>query len=149
MAGVYKHTFDNELVNGEPFKSENILEIVPYKPGTAYFRIHSEFYNGHMCDIAGIAAAAADRLTYHGPNDDSGAPCTLTIRRASDGIHIYKNETMACRNQTCDARGGYGYSPGEPPDFKLTDHKPIRYLPRLLASGEYAGAVSDYTARAY
>jgi len=149
MAGVYKHAFDNELVTGEKFKSENVLEIVPYKTGAAYFRIHSEFYNGHMCDISGIAVATTDRLVFNGPNDDSGAPCTLTIHPASDGVHIYETETMACKNETCGERGGYGYRPDASPDFKLTDRKPIRYLPRLLASTEYADAVRNYTARAH
>ncbi|MEJ1976039.1 MAG: hypothetical protein WDN49_07915 [Acetobacteraceae bacterium] len=147
MAGVYKHRFANGLVTGEKFQSEDVLEIVPYQAGAAYFRIHSEFYNGHMCDIAGIATASADHLTYDGPKDDSGAACTLTIRQARDGIHIYENENLACKNQTCGARGGYGFRPDGAPDFKLTDRRPIRYLQRLLASSEYASAVKDYTAR--
>ncbi len=41
MAGVYKHRFANGLVTGEKFQSEDVLEIVPYQAGAAYFRIHS------------------------------------------------------------------------------------------------------------
>ena len=147
MAGVYKSHFQNGLVSGESYTSENILEIVPYKAGAAYFRIHLEFFNGHECAMSGIAEARVDRLVYVGPKDDDGAPCTLTIRHAANGVHIYENENGACRNQTCGERGGYGYKPNGPADFKPADRRPIRYLPRLLASREYADAAKEYEAR--
>jgi hypothetical protein len=146
MAGVYKTHFKSGLVDGEAYTAENILEIVPYKDDAAYFRIHLDFYNGHECGISGIARATAGALVYHGPKDYTGAPCILTLRRAADGIHLYEDENGSCRNQTCGARGGYGYKADNPADFPAAGQRPIRYLPRLLASSEYADAVKEYAA---
>jgi len=134
MAGVYKTKFKNALVDGESYVSENILEIVPYQNDAAYFRIHLEFYNGHECAISGIAKAKVDKLVFQGPADATGEPCILNLRRAADGIHIYEGENGACRAQTCGMRGGYGYKPDGTADFSLASRRPIRYLPRLLAS---------------
>ena len=148
MAGVYKHRFPNALVSGEKYQSEDILEIVPRDPSTAYFRLHQEFYNGHVCDIFGVAARDKDRLTYHGPDDVDGHPCLLSITRSTDGIRITEDRNGACRAQTCGARGGYGMSPKGEPDFKPSERREIRYLPRLLKSSEYAQAAEEYeTAR--
>ena len=144
MAGVYKTHFKNGLVDGETYISKNILEIVPYSPRAAYFRIHLEFYNGHECAISGIAEATADALVYHGERDYTGAPCILTLRRGQDGIHISEAENGACRNQTCGARGGYGYKTDGAADFPLASRREIRYLPRLLKSDQYLEAVKAH-----
>jgi hypothetical protein len=147
IAGVYKTKFKNALVGGETYVSENVLEIVPVRGRAAYFRIHLEFYNGHECAISGIAEASVDTLVYRGPDDIDNHPCVLSLRRARDGIHIYEGENGACRNQTCGARGGYGFKSDGAADFPVASRRPIRYLPRLLASDEYAKAVKEYDAR--
>ncbi len=144
MAGVYKTRFKNGLIDGETYVSENVLEIVPYRDGAAYFRIHLEFYNGHECAISGIADAVADALVYRGPSDYAGAPCVLTLRRERDGIHISEGENGACRNQTCGARGGYGFKTDGSADFTVASRREIRYLPRLLSSDQYVEAVKAY-----
>ena len=117
---------------------------MPRTPATAYFRLHLEFYNGHVCDLSGIADRDKDRLTYHGPKDADGKACLLSIQRGADGIHISEDQNQACRAQSCGARGGYGNNPKGEPDFKLSERREIRYLPRLLASSEYAAAVAEY-----
>jgi hypothetical protein len=147
MAGVYKTRFENGLVDGEKYASENILEIVPYRGDAAFFRIHLEFYNGHECNISGIAEASGDRLVFRGPTDGDNGPCLLSLRRAGDGIHLYEAENGACRNETCGARGGYGFKPNGAADFVLASRRPIRYLSRLLASDEYVQAVKEFGAR--
>jgi hypothetical protein len=147
LAGVYKTKFKNALVGGETCVSENVLEIVPVRGRAAYFRIHLEFYNVHECAISGIAEAKADTLVYRGPDDIDNHPCVLSLRRARDGMHIYEGENGACRNQTCGARGGYGFKSDGAADFPIASRRPIRYLPRLFASDEYAKAVKDYDAR--
>ena len=147
MAGVYKTRFKNALVGGETYVSEDILEIVPYRSKAAYFRLHLDFYNGHECSISGIAEATADTLIYRGPDDVDGHPCMLSLRRARDGVHISEGENGACRNQTCGARGGYGFKSGGAADFPLASRRSIRYLPRLLASSQYADAIKEYTAK--
>jgi len=147
MAGVYKTRFNNALIGGETYASENILEIVPVRAAAAYFRIHLEFYNGHECAISGVAKVNGDTLVYRGPDDIDNHPCVLSLRRARDGVHIYEGENGACRNQTCGARGGYGFKPDGAADFPVTSRRPIRYLPRLLASDEYLKAVKEYAGR--
>jgi hypothetical protein len=144
MAGVYKHRFSNGTVDGGTYQSEDILEIVPRDPRTAYVRLHLEFYNGHSCDIYGIATRVGDRLTYHGPNDIDGHPCVLSVERNDRGIWISEDHNQACRAQTCGARGAYGVHPNGEPDFKPSERREIRYLERLLKSSQYAEAVAEY-----
>jgi hypothetical protein len=147
MAGVYKTRFKNGDVEGETYTSENILEIVPYKQNAAYFRLHLEFYNGHECGISGIADVIADRLVYRGKAPGEDSPCILNLRRRPDGVHIWESSDGACRNSTCGARGGYGFKSDNPADFPAATQRQIRYLPRLLASSEYADAIKEYEAR--
>ena len=147
MSGVYKTRFQNGLIDGEKYASEDILEIVPYRDNAAYFRVHLEFYNGHECNISGIAEVAIDRLVYRGPTDPENGQCRLTLRPSSNGIHLYEAENGACRNGTCGARGGYGFKANGSADFTLSSRRRIRYLSRLLASSEYAQAVKEYASR--
>ena len=135
-------------MQGDHFTSEDILEIVPVSADTAYVRLHLDFYNGHVCDISGVARQAGESLVYDGPADVDGKPCRLTLASRGDGIHIFEGENGACRNQTCGARGGYGYKADNPPDFTPAQRRTIRYLPRLVASSEYASALAEYRAHA-
>jgi len=148
LAGVYKHRFANSDVQGDHFTSEDILEIVPVSADTAYVRLHLNFYNGHVCDISGVARQAGESLVYDGPADVDGKPCQLTLASRGDGIHIFERENGACRNQTCGERGGYGYKADGPPDFTPAQRRPIRYLPRLVASAEYKAALAEYSSHA-
>ena len=145
--GVYKHRFDNGFVSGDSFRSENILEVAAYKPDADYVRLHLEFYNGHMCDIWGVAKITPSALVYHGPKDTTGAPCVLTLQEGADGVHVFEGQDGACRNETCGSRGGYGYSPTGTADFKPSERTVIRYMPLLLASREYKAAVAEYEGR--
>ncbi len=143
VAGVYKHRFENGDVQGDRYMSEDILELVPLTPRTAYFRIHAEFYNGHECNLSGIADLMPDALTYFGEAnaDAQGNPCTLKFRATPDGLTL-QDVTSACRMQTCGARGGYG--DGTDVDYPFTERRIIRYLPRLRASQEFRDAVKQH-----
>jgi hypothetical protein len=147
LAGVYKHRFANADVQGDHYTSEDVLEIVPVSGDAAYVRLHLDFYNGHICDISGVARQAGQSLVYDGPADVDGKPCRLTLASRGDGVHIFEDESGSCRNQTCGARGGYGYKADNPPDFTPAQRRSIRYLPRLLASTEYKAALAEYQAR--
>lgn len=138
LAGVYRERFANGTVDGHDYRSENILEIVPRTPASAYFRTHLEFFNGHSCDIWGIADRQADALVYDGPVNLEGHRCHLRLTVA-DGKIRFADPDGACRADTCGARGGY-----DGIDFKLGSRQPIRYLDRLLASPEYAEAVKRH-----
>src|SRR6476660_3949917 len=78
LAGVYRKTFANGNIDGGKYQSEDILEIVKVSPTTAYIRTHLEFFNGHVCNIWGVARLEGDALVYRGPNNIEGKPCMLS-----------------------------------------------------------------------
>jgi len=144
-AGVYKHRFENGDVTGDKYPSEDILELVQLSPKTAYFRIHSEFFNGHECNISGIADLMPDALTYFGPAnaDNQGNPCTLKFRATATGLTL-EDVADACRVGNCGARGGFG--DGTDVDFPYARRRVIRYMARLKASREFADAMKEHAA---
>ncbi len=145
VAGVYKHRFVNGDVSGNRFTSEDVFELVKLSPRTAYFRIHAEFYNGHMCALWGVADLEPDALTYHGQPNFEGHPCVLKFSVNKDGV-ITNDVGGFCRLESCGARGGYGYGNAVSSSFKA--RRSIRYLPRILQSWQYAAAVKAHSAHA-
>ena len=137
IAGVYKHQFQNGLVDGSKYTSEDILEIVKVSPAEAYIRAHLEFYNGHLCGVAGVARLEGDALVYR-PHDNIEGKCTLSLRRKG-GRLVFEDPGDACKFDVCGARGAFN---GQ--EFPLASRRPIRYMPRLLASREYAAAMAEH-----
>ena len=64
LAGVYKTQFKNGNIDGGKYDSEDILEIVKVSPTAAYVRTHLEFFNGHVCNIQGVADVEDGALVY-------------------------------------------------------------------------------------
>ncbi len=140
IAGVYKHRFANGDVQGDSYTSEDIFELVKLSPKAAYFRIHSEFFNGHVCGIFGIADLEADALTYHGPPDYQGDPCLLKFTVNMYGV-IVNDIDNDCKIESCGARGSYsGFN------YPFKTRQTIRYLPLILKSKEFAAAVKQHDA---
>ena len=138
IEGVYKNRFANSTVQDEHFESEDILEIVSYTANAIYFRVHLEFYNGHTCDLYGIAAYENGSFVFHGTNDASEGICNLTIR--ADGGNVTLDDVGGnCRTYSCGARGGY-----HDVSFPIKSRREIKYMKRLKASHEHADAVADY-----
>src|SRR6185437_16053133 len=79
IAGVYKKQFANGNIEGGQYRSEDILEIVKVSPTAAYVKTHLEFFNGHVCNIQGVADLESGALVYHGPNNIEGKPCELSV----------------------------------------------------------------------
>src|SRR5262249_10457439 len=83
IEGVYKKQFANALVDGTKYTSEDILELVRVSPDTLYFRTHLEFYNGHECELYGLARFSEAGLFVfndpEGPPLEEYAPCKLQI----------------------------------------------------------------------
>lgn len=146
MAGVYKERFKSAyIVPGKPdqgYETEDVVEIVPFDADHLYVRTHLEFYNGHTCDMVGMARYEDGRFVYHDPAPPLGSdpPCVfrvgvengrlvLTDRDQPDGV-------SSCRAY-CGLRGSLNYTIG------LEKRRPIRYMARLKASREYARAVDD------
>ncbi len=136
LAGVYKDRFQNGLVDGTHYMSENILEIVKVSPAEAYVRVHLEFYNGHLCAISGVARQEGDVLVYR-PRQDTGAQCALGLR-ASNGKLAFSDPDGNCRALYCGARGSF-----QGIGFPLKSRRPIGYMQRLLKSREYADAMAE------
>jgi hypothetical protein len=136
MAGVYKHRFMSATITpgkapgeaDEPYQAEDVIEIVPYDADHVYVRAHLDFYNGHICDVAGMARYP---------------PCTLKVGVEHGQLTLTDRATpdaaSSCRAY-CGARGSLDYSIG------MDKRRTIRYLDRLKASREYKRAVDDLRA---
>jgi hypothetical protein len=136
LAGVYKDHFANGDVDGDKYKSEDVLEIVKTGPDQAYIRAHLEFYNGHSCAIYGIARLESGALVYR-PKDDPASGCVLTLKKAGGRV-VFGDAGSACKNLYCGMRGAFDGA-----GFDTGKRRPIRYMQRLLASREYAEAIAE------
>jgi len=141
VAGVYIEGFMNGNMEGGKYWSDDILEIVKLSPNTAYFRTYLAFFNGHQCAIWGVAEVTGQSLVYR----NSETQCELHLDAADGKITFYDKDGY-CRSGTCGNRGMYG-SDTFKESFKLTSRRPIRYMPALLASEQYLGALKEYQAR--
>lgn len=141
ISGVYNARHEAYMADGQRYAAEDILEIVKVSDTTAYFRLHLEFNNGHMCDLSGVGDFIAEAMVYRGPLNSRGDPCNLSFSANAEGI-VLTDANSACRDISCGARGGYGH--GQEASFKFSQRRPIRYLARLKASKEYAGALREY-----
>jgi len=137
IEGVYKHRFQNGLVTGEKYESEDVVEIVRVDPDRIYVRAELQFFNGHECSISGIAKYDGGKFVYDAPADPDTPACHFQV--GVDGKAIrFGDADGACRASRCGARGGLdGYTIGR--DSK----RRIRYMDRLKASTEYKQAVSE------
>ena len=138
LAGVYKTQFKNGNISGDKYDSEDILEIVKVSPKTAYIRTHLEFFNGHVCNIQGVADVEDSALVYHGPDNIEGKPCQLSVRLVRGRVTLEDQEGH-CAIGTCGNRGMYNGT-----TFDLKRKRPIRYMKILLKSAEYKAAVKEH-----
>lgn len=137
IAGVYKSQFKNATVAGEKYESEDILEIVKVSPTSAYVRAHYEFFNGHQCNINGVAKAEGDALVYRGDTDSQGRQCVLSVK-VSGGKITLDDKDGVCGRETCGARGMYNGK-----SFAFSKKRAIRYMDKLKKSDEYLDAVDE------
>jgi hypothetical protein len=137
VAGVYKDRFQNSLVDGSKFTSENILEIVKTSPDEAYFNTHLEFYNGHECELSGLAHVERDALVYRSQLPDTKGESEFRIRLTPKTVR-FEDPDGNYRANYCGERGGF-----DGIEFKLSARRPIRYMKRLLASDDYKEAIAE------
>ena len=137
LAGRYSRHFQNGLVSGEKYWSDDVVEIVPIAADAAYFRVSLQFYNGHTCDVSGVATADRDRLIYHEPSAPPGGAthCVLTLARAGANFEIA--DKQSCRAH-CGARGMLDWR------LPFNSKRPITYMARLQASREYQEALEAW-----
>lgn len=139
LAGRYSRSFQNGLVTGERYTSEDIVEIVPVDASHAYVRMELAFFNGHSCSLAGIARAEGSALVFHEPKADAVGDehCVLTLKR--DGAKLRWNDGDGSCRSHCGARGSL--IDGSLP---WASQRAITYLPRLRGSSEYRGALDAW-----
>jgi len=139
VAGVYKHQFENAFVNGEKYRSEDILEVVPVDDHAAYVRMDLEFSNGHSGRIFGIATYRKNSLVYD--NGKSGDErCVVEFVWSADAVvtHADYSETPGCSHYP----GARGTLDGA--RFSTKKRGAIRYLQRLKNSSEFNQAMEAY-----
>ncbi len=75
-AGVYKKTFQNANIDGDKYKSEDILEIVKLTPMLA----STWSISTGTSAISGSSRASKAILVYRGPDNVLGKKCFLSVR---------------------------------------------------------------------
>ena len=138
LAGHYYHQFPNGTVDGQTYTGENVVEIVPVSSGAAYVRASLSFFNGHSCEIRGVAQARGAALVYRERGDDDGAPCVLTVSRVGRSLRLDDGADHSCDNH-CGARGSLSRI-----DLPFASRRPIRYMAVLKRSKEYRAAMSEW-----
>ena len=136
VAGVYKYSFNNGLVDGTTFRSTNILEIVKLSSRRAYIRTALEFYNGHTCDLSVVANVEGDALVYRNIKDGD-RPCELKLVFDDRRIVLADTDGM-CKLQYCGARGSF-----QGIKFERASRRTIRYMKRLRTSSDFAAALEE------
>jgi hypothetical protein len=138
LAGVYKKQFHNGNIAGGKYESEDILEIIKVSPTTAYVKTHLEFFNGHVCNIRGIADLEGGVLVYHGPDNIEGKPCALSVAVVKGKVTL-NDKDGHCAIGTCGNRGMYNGTA-----FELKRRRTIRYMDILLKSDDYKAALKEH-----
>lgn len=129
IEGVYKEKFSNGLVDGTTYKSENILEIVRVSKSSIYFKVHTEFFNGHECNLNGLAKFSSQNSFVYRMED-----CVYLIS-ANEKEILLSDHHGTCK-EACGARGSL-----QEDKFPRSKKKAIGYLNRLKNSSEYKEAV--------
>jgi len=138
LAGVYKYQFENGFIDGTKYTSENIFEFVPVSEDAAYVKVALKFYNGHSCDMAGIAVYDhADGFLFQDPETQN--PCKLTFHFKDEKITASEPESGSDCQKFCGARGHMSSL-----EFSLNQKRKIRYMPLILNSEEYKESLEWY-----
>ena len=139
MAGRYSQHFRNGTVEGERYWSDDVVEIVPVDTRHAYVRVVTNFFNGHVCSLSGIAQAEGEALVYRdlAPADSIGRRCVLTFRHAGRNLG-FDDGDGGCKAY-CGLRGGFNQS-----TLPWASKRPITYMARLKSSKVYRDALTEW-----
>lgn len=142
VAGSYHRHIQGELMNGEEYGAEDVLEVVPVSPAAAYVRTRLHFGNGHLCELAGVFDAEGPALVFHDPQRlvDGPSPCVLTLR--VHGRRLEFDDGRETCQSYCGERGSW-----EGDGFPLSARRPITYMARLRRSAEYVDALAAHAHR--
>lgn len=144
MQGVYKQRFPNGTIDGkEKWMSEDVVEIVPMDSQHIYVRAELSFANGHVCSISGAASHTSKGFVYQAPAPDPvwKTQCTLRVTLTPKDLVLsdFDETTQQSTCQMhCGARGSLHHYA-----IERSTRRPIRYMPRLLASPQYQEALQQ------
>ena len=141
LEGIYRKRMPNGDSAGATYTTTDVLRLVRLDQGAAYFDIALNFFNGHVCSLAGIAEVETGALVHR---DDSGGPDHVCVLRLVPGGGRIRFEDVGglCAKESCGARGWYNES-----SFKTAARRRIADPARLKASAEYKEAVEADEAR--
>ena len=139
VAGVYKTQFENGFVNGEKYRSEDVLEVVPIDDHAAYVRMDLEFYNGHSGRVFGIATYGKNSLLYDNHQTGDGHCVVEYVWSNTEVItHADYEKTPGCISY----HGARGTLEGA--KFSVKKRQEIHYMQRLKNSVEFKKAMDEY-----
>jgi len=140
VAGVYKRQFENGLINGEKYQSEDILEVVPVDDKAAYVRMDLEFFNGHSGRIYGIANYSGKNSLIYDNGKSGDEACAVEYVWSADKVVTRANyeKTPGCWRY----HGARGTLDGM--EFLVRKKQTIGYMQRLKDSQEFKAAMEEY-----
>jgi hypothetical protein len=153
VAGLFdqSHAIPAEDAARKPV--DDVLEIVKLAPDRAYVRVRLWFDQEHVCTVARIARVEGQSLVYRVKAQSRRtydtysrrmiyvpAECVLTLTPGG-GKLVFGDKYRICENSLdagCGIKGTWRNAA-----FDLQRRRPIRYMPRLLASPEYKAALEE------
>lgn len=138
IQGVYKYTFNNMLMDGEKYQSEDILEIVRISPNAIYFKTRLNFMNAHICDLFGSAIYTKDKLFLFTDNNENSEETACILKIIPHPNHIVFEANSACQHY-CGARGTLNGA-----EFNTKSRRPIRYMKLLIHSDDYKNTLLEF-----
>ncbi len=126
--------------------ANNVMEIVPLSRSRAYIRIKTFWANYALCEASGVFAVESDRFVYQ--NRQGPEPCEMTVsldhgRWKFAVTQIPSGEDLQVCLGSCGARGSFSRESR----LRLSQRRPIRYMPKLLASPHYEAALAHDAGR--
>jgi hypothetical protein len=151
IEGVYKHRFMSATITpgkapmeaDVPYQAEDVIEIVRYDDSHIYLRADLNFYNGHTCNVSGLAGYETESFVFHDPEPGypGGAQCALRVSTDKDKLFITDRSTpdgeSSCRAY-CGVRGSLSNT-----TMPLSARRPIRYMDLVKNSRQYKKAEAD------
>ena len=104
LAGRYVRPYEGSYFEGEPYRSEDVIEISPTRDTHARISLFLNFRNGHSCSLIGNARMIQGRLTYRESEPGSdGRRCIFSIWR--EGEHLRWSDGDNSCISSCGMRG--------------------------------------------
>ena len=137
--GFYRYRFNNRLMDGTPYQSENRLTVLKLSANSAYFLTHLDWANGHTCDLSGVAELdpTGAALVYRKPSLEDKV-CVFRISRGKDRL-VFSDDDGACRIISCGSRGMLATV-----EFKFKDRSVVK-ADRIRKSSEFTSTMAEHT----